>query len=201
MLRPESLATESRVSRADADGAGGTDASPAPFAFRRLAITPPDGVGARGRDDLHPHRRAGLANGRREPAQRPRLGPEFIRRFLIHVLPSGFHRIRHYGLFASGARAQNIARVRQLLATAARARSDHAPGEFSLLSVGACSIYEPHKTFACGGRYKSRARPYNRPGVIDDYQGKGLGTALMRHIAAIARDAGLTREEPRTPRA
>jgi len=41
---------------------------------------------------------------------------EFIRRFLIHVLPSGFHRIRHYGLFASGVRAQNIARVRALLA-------------------------------------------------------------------------------------
>jgi hypothetical protein len=29
---------------------------------------------------------------------------EFIRRFLIHVLPQGFHRIRHYGLFASGTR-------------------------------------------------------------------------------------------------
>jgi hypothetical protein len=41
---------------------------------------------------------------------------EFIRRFLIHVLPSGFHRIRHYGLFASGFRAQNIARARELLA-------------------------------------------------------------------------------------
>jgi hypothetical protein len=41
---------------------------------------------------------------------------EFIRRFLIHVLPSGFHRIRHYGLFASGKRADNIARARQLLA-------------------------------------------------------------------------------------
>jgi hypothetical protein len=41
---------------------------------------------------------------------------EFIRRFLIHVLPSGFHRIRHYGLFASGVRAQNIARARELLA-------------------------------------------------------------------------------------
>ena len=40
---------------------------------------------------------------------------EFIRRFLIHVLPSGFHRIRHYGLFASGERAENIARARQLL--------------------------------------------------------------------------------------
>ncbi len=41
---------------------------------------------------------------------------EFIRRFLTHVLPSGFHRIRHYGLFASGMRAQNIARARDLLA-------------------------------------------------------------------------------------
>jgi hypothetical protein len=41
---------------------------------------------------------------------------EFVRRFLIHVLPSGFHRIRHYGLFASGSRADNLARARQLLA-------------------------------------------------------------------------------------
>jgi putative transposase/transposase-like zinc-binding protein len=40
---------------------------------------------------------------------------EFIRRFLIHVLPGGFHRIRHYGLFANGGRADNIARARQLL--------------------------------------------------------------------------------------
>src|SRR4029077_14527365 len=40
---------------------------------------------------------------------------EFIRRFLIHVLPDGFHRIRHYGLFANGGRAENIARARRLL--------------------------------------------------------------------------------------
>jgi Putative transposase/Transposase zinc-binding domain len=40
---------------------------------------------------------------------------EFIRRFLIHVLPQGFHRIRHYGLLASGTRANNIARARELL--------------------------------------------------------------------------------------
>ncbi len=40
---------------------------------------------------------------------------EFIRRFLIHVLPHGFHRIRHYGLFANAARADNIARIRGLL--------------------------------------------------------------------------------------
>jgi hypothetical protein len=41
---------------------------------------------------------------------------EFIRRFLMHVLPAGFHRIRYYGLLASGQRAENVARARQLLA-------------------------------------------------------------------------------------
>jgi Putative transposase/Transposase zinc-binding domain len=41
---------------------------------------------------------------------------EFIRRFLIHVLPKGLHRIRHYGLFANGNRSPNIARARELLA-------------------------------------------------------------------------------------
>ena len=41
---------------------------------------------------------------------------EFIRRFLIHVLPRGFHRIRHYGLSARAACADNIARARELLA-------------------------------------------------------------------------------------
>ena len=41
---------------------------------------------------------------------------EFIRRFLSHVLPKGFHRIRHYGLLANGNRADNIAKARQLLA-------------------------------------------------------------------------------------
>jgi hypothetical protein len=40
---------------------------------------------------------------------------EFIRRFLIHVLPSGFHRIRHYGLFANAGRVHHIARARGLL--------------------------------------------------------------------------------------
>ena len=41
---------------------------------------------------------------------------EFIRRFLMHVLPAGLHRIRYYGLLASGKRAENIARARELLA-------------------------------------------------------------------------------------
>ena len=41
---------------------------------------------------------------------------EFMRRFLLHVLPRGFHRIRHYGLLANAARVQNLARARALLA-------------------------------------------------------------------------------------
>jgi Zn finger protein HypA/HybF involved in hydrogenase expression len=41
---------------------------------------------------------------------------EFIRRFLSHVLPKGFHRIRHYGLLANGNRAETLVRARQLLA-------------------------------------------------------------------------------------
>jgi hypothetical protein len=43
---------------------------------------------------------------------------EFIRRFLLHVLPKGFHRIRHYGLFANGNRTESVARARELLAVA-----------------------------------------------------------------------------------
>ena len=41
---------------------------------------------------------------------------QFIRRFLLHVLPKGFHRIRHYGLLASATCKTNIARARELIA-------------------------------------------------------------------------------------
>ena len=40
---------------------------------------------------------------------------EFMRRFLLHVLPSGFHRIRHYGLLANGGRRDHLERARELL--------------------------------------------------------------------------------------
>jgi hypothetical protein len=73
---------------------------------------------------------------------------EFIRRFLIHVLPSGFHRIRHYGLFASAARAENIARARQLLAVP-KPQNENA-------AAGAADSNEPqtpsHPCPCCGGR-------------------------------------------------
>jgi hypothetical protein len=54
-------------------------------------------------------------------------GDDFIRRFLLHVLPDGFHRIRHYGLFANAARADNIALARRLLDAAPPAPSPTEP--------------------------------------------------------------------------
>jgi hypothetical protein len=51
---------------------------------------------------------------------------EFIRRFLLHVLPKRFHRIRHYGLLANGGRAENIARARALLGVSSAAEASNA---------------------------------------------------------------------------
>ncbi|MFN0116504.1 MAG: IS91 family transposase [Paracoccaceae bacterium] len=51
---------------------------------------------------------------------------EFIRRFLIHVLPRGFHRIRHYGLLAGSARKASLALARMLLAVAPEPANDNA---------------------------------------------------------------------------
>lgn len=53
---------------------------------------------------------------------------EFIRRFLLHVLPTGFHRIRHYGLLAGGTRKASLALARRLLAVAPPPQ-DNAPEE------------------------------------------------------------------------
>jgi putative transposase len=73
---------------------------------------------------------------------------EFIRRFLIHVLPDGFRRIRHYGLFANANRAGNIALARRLLGI-----SDPAPSSGE--SGGTENRHEDSECNACpscGGR-------------------------------------------------
>ena len=51
---------------------------------------------------------------------------EFIR-FLLHTLPDGFHRIRHYGFLANGDRSANLARCRRLIAREARGHARSAP--------------------------------------------------------------------------
>ena len=90
---------------------------------------------------------------------------EFIRRFLIHVLPTGLHRIRHYGLFASTSRAENIARARQLLnappsQTQANDAEGTEPDEPATLA---------HPCPCCGGRmiiietFERGSTPRHRP--------------------------------------
>jgi hypothetical protein len=91
---------------------------------------------------------------------------EFIRRFLIHVLPDGFHRIRHYGLFANGGRADNIARARHLLnvPTPQRALADADSGDSGPQALS-------HPCPCCGGRmiiietFERGSTPRYRPTV------------------------------------
>ncbi|WP_225767660.1 IS91 family transposase [Inquilinus sp. Marseille-Q2685] len=74
---------------------------------------------------------------------------EFLRRFLLHVLPAGFHRIRHYGLLAKGPRAIDLDRLRALIAAqAGDAASDLEPAEAEpeTTTLPACPC--------CGGRMR-----------------------------------------------
>jgi len=73
---------------------------------------------------------------------------EFIRRFLSHVLPKGLHRIRHYGLFANGNRAANIARARELLAVPSRPKQ----AETSETAAADQPYMLPRPCRCCGGR-------------------------------------------------
>jgi hypothetical protein len=87
---------------------------------------------------------------------------EFIRRFLIHVLPKGFHRIRHYGLFASANRAETIARARELLGLAAPVAE-----EVEIDPAAAQVLAQPCP--CCGGRmfvietFEAGCQPRHRP--------------------------------------
>ena len=74
---------------------------------------------------------------------------EFIRRFLIHVLPDGFHRIRHYGLLASAQRKANIARVRSLLGAPQPIPKTPAGAETARAEIVPFTLREPCP--CCGG--------------------------------------------------
>jgi hypothetical protein len=89
---------------------------------------------------------------------------EFIRRFLIHVLPDRFHRIRHYGLLASSTRKANIAKVRALIGAQPLKQEDTPTAEVIPLTLrepcpncgGDMRIIE---TFRRGQKPQSRAPP------------------------------------------
>ena len=72
---------------------------------------------------------------------------EFIRRFLIHTLPKGLHRIRHYGLFASSVKVQNLTRMRKLLGVAGSVVGDAKDSDDEAASDDAI----PQPCPCCGG--------------------------------------------------
>jgi len=74
---------------------------------------------------------------------------EFIRRFLLHVLPKGFHRIRHYGLLASASCKTNIARARELMT--APITEVEPPATHDTVDPGAITDHRPPCP-CCGGR-------------------------------------------------
>jgi hypothetical protein len=91
---------------------------------------------------------------------------EFIRRFLIHVLPKGFHRIRHCGLLASATKTVTIARARELIDAATpvqTAQKQQAP------DTAAATDHSIHRCPCCGGRmsiietFKRGSTPRYRP--------------------------------------
>ena len=89
---------------------------------------------------------------------------EFIRRFLIHVLPNGFHRIRHHGLLASAGRKANIAKVRTLLGAETTTQDDTPCAEIIPLTLGEpcpeCGgVMRIIETFRRGQKPQSRAPP------------------------------------------
>jgi hypothetical protein len=88
---------------------------------------------------------------------------EFIRRFLLHVLPRGFHRIRHYGLLASATRDENLAKARKLLAASLPEQTNEEPAASDTLATP-CPC--------CGGRmiiietFEAGCQPQHRPTTL-----------------------------------
>src|SRR5467141_2802560 len=76
---------------------------------------------------------------------------EFIRRFLLHVLPKGFHRIRHYGLLASATCKTNIARARELIAVPVPVIDPPAEPHDADPAAGVAPDHRPPCP-CCGGR-------------------------------------------------
>jgi len=86
---------------------------------------------------------------------------EFIRRFLLHVLPKGFHRIRHYGLLASATRKANIVRARELLAAP---EPETVPDDITSAASGSMSTSPRSAQKACqkGGNCRRRGTGWER---------------------------------------
>jgi hypothetical protein len=76
---------------------------------------------------------------------------EFIRRFLLHVLPNGFHRIRHYGLLATATCKANIARARELIAAPVAVMDPSTEHDDADVAASTAADHRPPRP-CCGGR-------------------------------------------------
>jgi hypothetical protein len=74
---------------------------------------------------------------------------EFMRRFLLHVLPSRFHRIRHYGLIANTTRKDNLARARELLMGEKTDQSTDAATNGADTADSSDPDEQTHATYVC----------------------------------------------------
>jgi Putative transposase len=96
---------------------------------------------------------------------------EFIRRFLMHVLPKGLHRIRHYGLLANGTgtRSEKLARARELIAAAGQVSAPQQPPHAGTYEDTTLSDELDHPCPHCGSRmliietFEPGHRPRHRP--------------------------------------
>ena len=132
---------------------------------------------------------------------------EFIRRFLIHILPDGFHRIRHYGLFANANRAGNIALARRLLGVPDPAPSSgesdgtenrHEDSEWNTCPccggrMVVIEIFQPGGTRNATPRFQIRStahdrhRPLTTLQCCHTYRSSSIGSGPARPMTAVVR--------------
>ena len=101
---------------------------------------------------------------------------EFIRRFMLHVMPKGFHRIRHYGLLASScSKAETLARARKLIALATPVQPTHK--QLANDEAAMAPDKPEHPCPRCGGPmqiieiFEAGAIPRHRPNAVTDPAG------------------------------
>jgi Putative transposase len=123
---------------------------------------------------------------------------EFIRRFLLHTLSDGFHRIGHYGFLSNRHRTEKVVLCREFLTGGAAAPLDHAdePGQTrdrTLTSVRAAA-----GLWRCSGRFRDRAQPIPRYGRTA-HECRGL-VLIGNRLAILAASPGPAVTRPARPR-
>ena len=115
---------------------------------------------------------------------------EFIRRFLMHTLPDGFHRIRYYGLFTNGHRAEKLTHCRELLNAPSAPPMKNADAEDSGTSATPSRSARAHAAVdACCssrrstllGRSRALALPRQDRQLMTEYDGQHLRRHWDRH--------------------